>query len=62
MPTVPPAASVQAGSPLDVPLTNPASRTAEVAPYDPLANLRDRLTRRPGFEYDGRPPDEKKLI
>jgi hypothetical protein len=58
VPTVPPAA----GAPLGVPPTNPAPRTAEVAPYDPLANLRDRLTRRPGFEYDGRPPDEKKLI
>jgi hypothetical protein len=45
-----------------VPPTNPASRTAEAAPYDPLANLRDRLTRRPGFQYDDRPPDEGKLI
>ena len=62
VPTVSPAADVPAGAPLAVPPTNPASRAAEVAPYDPLANLRDRLTRRPGFEYDGRPPDEKKLI
>jgi hypothetical protein len=30
--------------------------------YDALANLRERLTRRPGFQYDDRPPDEKKLI
>jgi hypothetical protein len=30
--------------------------------YDPLANLRDRLVRRPGFQYDGMPPDEQKLI
>ena len=35
---------------------------AGAATYDPLANLRDRLVRRPGFEYDGRPPDEEKLI
>jgi uncharacterized protein YcaQ len=62
VPTVPPAASVQPGAPLAAPPTKPASRAAAVAPYDPLANLRDRLTRRPGFEYDGRPPDEKKLI
>jgi hypothetical protein len=62
VPTVPPAAGVPAGAPLGVPPTNLAPRAAEVAPYDPLANLRDRLTRRPGFEYDGRPPDEKKLI
>ena len=62
VPTVPPAASVQAGAPLADPPTKPTSRAAAVAPYDPLANLRDRLTRRPGFEYDGRPPDEKKLI
>jgi hypothetical protein len=62
VPTVPPATGVPAGAPLAVLPTNPAPRAAEVAPYDPLANLRDRLTRRPGFEYDGRPPDEKKLI
>lgn len=29
---------------------------------DALANLRSRLTNRPGFEFDERPPDEKKLI
>ena len=45
-----------------VPPTNPTSQAAEAAPYDPLANLRDRLTRRPGFQYDDRPPDEEKLI
>ena len=61
-PTAPPAIDVPTGAPPAVPSTNPASRAAEVAPYDPLANLRDRLTRRPGFEYDDRPPDEKKLI
>ena len=62
LPTVPPAAGVPAGAYPAVPPTNPASRTAEGAPYDPLANLRDRLNRRPGFQYDDRPPDEKKLI
>ena len=36
--------------------------TAKPPDYDPLANLRERLTRRPGFHYDDRPPDEKKLI
>lgn len=36
--------------------------TAKLADYDPLANLRERLTQRPGFHYDDRPPDEKKLI
>jgi hypothetical protein len=61
-PPASPPTGVPAGAPLAIPKTNPASRAAEVAPYDPLANLRDRLTRRPGFEYDGRPPDEKKLI
>jgi hypothetical protein len=30
--------------------------------HDPLANLRDRLSKRPGFEFDERPPDIKKLI
>jgi hypothetical protein len=29
---------------------------------DPLANLRDRLNKRPGFQFDERPPDEKKLV
>jgi hypothetical protein len=41
---------------------SPGSASVHVRSYDPLANLRDRLTRRPGFQYDGRPPDEKKLI
>jgi hypothetical protein len=45
-----------------VPPASPASASVDAAPYDPLANLRDRLTRRPGFQYDDRPPDEKKLI
>jgi hypothetical protein len=29
---------------------------------DALANLRNRLNNRPGFQFDERPPDEKKLI
>jgi hypothetical protein len=30
---------------------------------DPLANIKDRLIHnRPGFNYDDRPPDKKKLI
>jgi hypothetical protein len=29
---------------------------------DALANLRSRLNHRPGFQFDERPPDEKKLI
>jgi len=29
---------------------------------DPLANLRERIASRPGFEYDESPPDESKLI
>src|ERR1017187_4461966 len=61
-PTAPPPTNVPAGASPAVPPTNPASCTAEAAPYDPLANLRDRLTRRPGFQYDDRPPDEGKLI
>ena len=61
-PPAPPSTTVPAGAQLAVPPTNPTSRAAEAAPYDPIANLRDRLTRRPGFEYDDRPPDEKKLI
>jgi len=61
-PPAPPPAVALAGTPLAFPPMNPATRAAEAAPYDPLANLRDRLTRRPGFQYDDRPPDEKKLI
>jgi hypothetical protein len=36
--------------------------TVKPPDYDPLANLRERLIRRPGFHYDDRPPDVKKLI
>jgi hypothetical protein len=47
------------------PRTAPPARkgTDPVLPaHDPLANLRDRLSKRPGFEFDERPPDIKKLI
>ena len=57
-----PPTDVPAGTPQAVQPTNPPARAPEVTPYDPLANLRDRLTRRPGFQYDDRPADEKKLI
>ena len=61
-PPASPPTDVPAGAPPAVTPTNPAIRAAKAVPYDPLANLRDRLTRRPGFQYDDRPPDEKKLI
>jgi hypothetical protein len=51
-----------AGSRPSVRPVGPTSTSVNAAQYDPLANLRDRLTRRPGFKYDDRPPDEKKLI
>jgi hypothetical protein len=40
----------------------PGPEGVKTPPYDPLANLRERLSGRPGFRYDDRPPDEKKLI
>jgi hypothetical protein len=53
----------------EVPTTppkTPASRSVSLAgtnaPSDPLANLRERLANRPGFQYDERPPDISKLI
>jgi len=52
-------------SEIDSPRLPPAFDSALAdakAPHDPLANLRDRLNRRPGFQFDERPPDEKKLI
>ena len=62
VPTVPPTSDVPAGVSAAVKPTSPVVSAARAVPYDPLANLRDRLTRRPGFQYDDRPPDEKKLI
>jgi hypothetical protein len=42
-------------------LPNGASNS-DTPKRDALANLRDRMNKRPGFEFDERPPDEKKLI
>jgi hypothetical protein len=30
--------------------------------FDPLANLRERLAKRPGFQFEERPPDDSKLF
>lgn len=30
--------------------------------FDPARNLRERLDKRPGFQFDERPPDLKKLV
>ena len=30
--------------------------------FDPLANLRERLANRPGFQFEERPPDDSKLF
>ncbi len=40
----------------------PAAPIKDAAKRDAVSNLRDRLNKRSGFEYDERPPDEKKLI
>jgi hypothetical protein len=56
-PNAPPA-EIPSGAEATIRVTS----TANPSDYDPLANLRERLTRRPGFHYDDRPPDEKKLI
>ena len=42
-----------------------AARTAtggESPDFDPARNLRERLNNRPGFQFDERPPDLKKLV
>jgi hypothetical protein len=43
---------------------SPPNRAAppDVPKRDALANLRERMNKRPGFEFDERPPDPKKLI
>ena len=48
-------------------ILKPSAKTAldecEGAARDPLANIKDRLIHnRPGFSFDDRPPDKKKLI
>jgi hypothetical protein len=41
----------------------PARGTDAVpSPFDPLANLRERLANRPGFQFEERPPDDSKLF
>ena len=40
---------------------NPGQNLAAIR-RDPLANLKTHLNKRPGFEFDERPPDEKKLF
>ena len=45
------------------PLEKTPSDEREEAARDPLANIKDRLIHnRPGFNFDDRPPDKKKLI
>jgi hypothetical protein len=61
-PPAPPPTDVPIGALPAVPPADRAAHAAQAGPYDPLANLRDRLTRRPGFQYDDRPPDERELI
>jgi hypothetical protein len=34
----------------------------QIPAHDPLANLRKRMNKRPGFQFDESPPDIKKLI
>ena len=56
VPTIPPD---QKRAPLSV---SDAEQRSGPTSRDPLANLRERLNKRPGFQFDERPPDEKKLI
>ncbi|MDQ2843367.1 MAG: TraK family protein [Acidobacteriota bacterium] len=37
-------------------------REQNIGKRDPLSNLRSHLNKRPGFEFDERPPDKNKLI
>jgi hypothetical protein len=41
---------------------NDAERSTGGIRRDPLSNLRDRLNKRPGFQFDESPPNEKNLI
>jgi hypothetical protein len=49
-----------------VPFGTPSGTRVNISagetPRDALANLRERMNNRPGFEFDSRPPDVKKLI
>jgi hypothetical protein len=51
-----------AATQVETPAARRVAVTSTNAPNDPLANLRERLANRPGFEYDERPPDISKLI
>ena len=46
----------------NLPVVSDSAAGEAAKPRDPLANIRDRMNRRPGFQFDERPPDEKKLI
>lgn len=56
--------SLPTGDKLRVHQDRPGKRSvgSEVAERDPAANLRQRLNNRPGFQFDERPPDLKKLV
>lgn len=47
---------------LDVKEASRAVTAPESPEYDPAKNLRERLNKRPGFQFDERPPDLKKLV
>jgi hypothetical protein len=51
-----------AATPPETPAAQRVPVTSTNSPNDPLANLRERLANRPGFQYDERPPDISKLI
>jgi hypothetical protein len=42
--------------------TATATANSEPPKRDPLKNLRERMNKRPGFEFNENPPDKKKLI
>lgn len=44
------------------PSTSGAASPVAQPAFDPLANIRERTKKRPGFEYPPGPPDESKLI
>jgi hypothetical protein len=47
---------------VDVQTARPTAAIKDAVKRDAVSNLRERLNKRRGFEYDERPPDEKKLI
>ncbi len=54
----------RSGQDAQLPDINESSRKAapESPEYDPAKNLHERLNKRPGFQFDERPPDLKKLV